>query len=134
VKELPFGVDVAACRANLQRRYERRYQARERRRHMVRKAVRAAARSVGPRFPAVRRLYLFGSAVHPGALRPASDVDVAVEGEIDAETFFALWRELEQETGLPIELVVLEAGLRFADRVREEGELIYEHNDPNAEG
>lgn len=131
MKEQPFGVDIAACRAYLQRQDEQRRQAREQRRRAVRVAVRAAARSVGARFPGVRRLYLFGSAVHPGALRAVSDVDVAVEGEIDAETFFALWRALEEETHLPIELVALESELRFADRVRKEGEVIYERSDQN---
>ncbi len=52
--------DIAACRAHLQARQERKYRAREQRRQLALKALRAAARSVLPRFPGVRRAYLFG--------------------------------------------------------------------------
>jgi predicted nucleotidyltransferase len=128
-------IDIAACRAHLRARQEREHQRREERRQAALKALRAAAHAVLPRFPGVRRAYLFGSVVRPGALRSASDIDVAVEGELNAQEYFALWREFERAApGWPIELVELERDLPFADLVRERGELIYGHPDSDTKG
>lgn len=126
--------DVAACRAHLRARQERQYLAREERRQTALEALRSAACSVLPRFPGVQRAYLFGSVLRPGALRSTSDIDLAVEGRLSAEEYFALWRELERAAvGWPIDLVEMDRDLRFAARVREQGELIYGGPDTNAE-
>ncbi len=126
------GVDLEACRAYLKARQQRAVQRQEALQQQVSQAVRAAAAAILPRFPNVRRAYLFGSVLH--GLRTTSDVDVAVEGELTAEEYFALWRELDRAVpGWLIDLVELERDLRFADRVRMEGELIYERSDPDAE-
>ena len=126
--------DIAACRAHLRARHEREHQAREQRRQAALEALRIAARSVLPRFPDVQRAFLFGSVLRPGGLRSTSDVDVAVEGKLDAKEYFALWRELEQAApGWLIDLVELGRDLRFAARVRERGELIYGHPDSDTE-
>jgi len=126
--------DVAACRAHLYARQEREHQAREQRRQAAIEALRAAAHFVLPHFPGVRRAFLFGSVLHPGGLRSTSDVDVAIEGKLEAQEYFALWRELEQAApGWLIDLVELGRDLRFAALVRERGELIYGHPDSNAE-
>ena len=127
-------IDVSACRAALQARQARQYAEREKRRQAARDSVRAAAASVFPRYPAVRRAYLFGSAVRPGALRMTSDVDIAIEGVLDAETYFAVWRALEMAAEeWNIEVIELGTDLRFASRVREQGELIYERPDSDIE-
>jgi len=127
--------DVAACRAHLQARQRQQFQVREQRRQAALHAVRAAARSVLPHFPRVQRAYLFGSALRPGAMCATSDVDVAVEGELNAEDYFALWRELERvAAGWLIDVVELNRNVHFAARVREQGELIYERSDSNLEG
>jgi predicted nucleotidyltransferase len=135
--------DVATCRAYLRARQEQQVQVREQRRQAALQAVRAAARSVLPRFPGVRRAYLFGSVLRPGAMRSASYVDLAVEGNLNAEDYFALWRELERATGgWPVDLVELDRELRFAAHVRERGELVYactersrsERSDSDVEG
>lgn len=126
-------VDLEACRASLAARQRRERERREALRRQVTQAVRAAAAAILPRFPRVRRAYLFGSILH--ALRVTSDVDIAVEGELSAEEFFALWRELER--AVPDQLVdLLELGrdLHFTDRVRARGEVIYERSDPDTEG
>jgi len=126
--------DVVACRAHLRARQERQYLAGEQRRQAAIKALRSAVRSVLPRFPGVWRAYLFGSVLRPGAWRSTSDIDLAVEGRLSAEKYFALWRELERAAGdWPIDLVELDRDLRFAARVRERGELIYGHPDSDAE-
>ncbi len=125
---------MAACRAYLQARWEQQNQAAEQRRQAVIQTVRAAAGRVLPRFSRVQRAYLFGSALRPAALRTTSDVDVAIEGALDAEEYFALWRELERAVpGWPIDLVELDDDLPFAARVREKGELIYERRHPDAQ-
>ena len=125
--------DIAACRAYLYARQEQQFRAREERRVAALKALRVAAHSVLPRFPGVRRAYLFGSVLRPGALHSTSDVDVAIEGELNAKEYFALWRELEQAApDWLIDLVDLSRDVRFADRVREQGELIYGYPDSDA--
>jgi predicted nucleotidyltransferase len=129
------GFDVAACRAHLEARQRRQFQAREDRRLTALRALRGAARAVLPRFPRVRRAYLFGSVLRPGALRSTSDVDVAFEGELNAEEYFALWRALERAApDWVIDLVDLSRDVRFADLIREHGELIYGRPDSNVEG
>lgn len=122
--------DVAACRVYLRARQKQEYRMREQRRQAVLQAIRTAAHSILPRFLHIRRAYLFGSVLRPGALRSTSDIDVAIEGRLDAEEYFALWRELEQAVrGWPIDLVELDRDLPFAARVRKQGEVIYERTD-----
>ncbi len=129
---VPF--DLAASRAYLKSRQEKEYQIRERRRQAALAAVRAAVQRVLPRFPAVQRAYVFGSVLRPGAMRATSDIDIALDGELDAETYFSLWRELETAAeGWQIEVIELEPDLYFAARVRERGELVYERADSNVE-
>jgi hypothetical protein len=57
-------------------------------------------------------------------------VDVAVEGKLSAEDYFALWRALEEESGQPVDLVELTEDLPFAHRIREQGEILYERGHP----
>ncbi|MBC7225959.1 MAG: nucleotidyltransferase domain-containing protein [Thermoflexales bacterium] len=123
--------EIAAARENLRRRREAEYRAREERRQQ---ALRDAALRVFPRFPAVRRAHLFGSVTRPGEMGRRSDVDVAVEGKLSAEDYFALWRALEEATGQPVDLVELTDDVPFARRVRESGEVVYERRTPDAEG
>jgi len=128
-------VDVAACRTYLQTRQRRRAQAREAMRQQVLQIVRTAAPPVLAAFPQIRRAYVFGSLVHPGAMfRNNSDIDVAVEGTLSAEDYFALWRALERAIpGWALEVVELGADIHFAERVRQTGELIHERSSSDAE-
>lgn len=129
-----FDFDPAVVRAYLTSRQERAYQAAEQRRQAALSAIRAVAYAVFPRFPGVRRAYVFGSALRPGAMRADSDIDIAVEGTLSAEAYFALWRALERAASdWTIDLVELDRDVRFADRVREEGMLIYERPDSDVE-
>ena len=131
-REMAF--DIIACRAHLRARLERQHRAREQRRQAALEALRAAACAVLPRFSAVRCAYLFGSVLRPGALRPTSDIDIAIEGGLDAQEYFALWRELERAApGWLIDLVELDQDLCFAALVRERGELIYGYPDSDVE-
>ncbi len=128
-------MDVKAVRAYLQERQRQRDQEREAFRQPIVQMVRAAARSVLPAFPQVRKAYLFGSTVRPGAMRRDSDVDVAIEGHLSPEDYFALWRELERAIpGRVVEVVELDRDLHFAERVRQTREVIYERPDSDTEG
>jgi predicted nucleotidyltransferase len=128
-------VDIAACRAYLQSRKRQRDQEREALRQQIVQVVRIAVPSVLAAFPQVRRAYVFGSMVRPGAtLRSDSDIDVAIEGTLSAETYFALWREIER--AIPewvVEVVELGRDLHFAERVHQTGEMIYERSDSGSE-
>lgn len=126
--------DIAAAREHLRQRREAAFQAREARRQAALKALRDAAPRVFPQFPTVYRAYLFGSVTRPGDMGRRSDVDVAVEGKLSAEDYFALWRALEEASGEPIDLVELTDDLPFASRVRESGEVIYERRNSDTEG
>ncbi|RME31217.1 MAG: nucleotidyltransferase domain-containing protein [Thermoflexia bacterium] len=126
--------EIAIAQENLRRRREAEYRAREAQRQKALQALRDAAPRVFPRFPAVRRAYLFGSVTDPGQIGPAPDVDVAVEGALSPEDYFALWRALEEESGETVGLVELTGDSPFASRVRESGEVIYERQNPDAEG
>lgn len=127
-------VNLAACRAHLQARQRQRERSQEiHRQHLV-QVAREAVGLVVPSFPQVCRVYLFGSILRGGVLRRDSDLDIAVEGTLSAEAYFTLWRELERAMpGQTVDLVELDRDLRFADRVRQRGEVIYERPDTNAE-
>jgi len=120
-------VDITACRAYLQARKRQRDQEREALRQQILQLVRTVVPSVLAAFPQVRRAYVFGSVVRPGAmLRKDSDIDVAIEGTLSAEDYFALWREIERAIpGWTVEVVELGRDLHFAERVRQTGEIIY---------
>ncbi len=129
-----FSVDIAACRESFAAREERKLAEREQRRQVALEAAGDALNTILPRYGKVRRAYLFGSVVRPGAFRLDSDVDIAVEG-IEAADYFALWRDLEEAMlDWPVDLREFVPGTHFADRVQMEGKLIYESKDFGAEG
>ncbi|NWG20760.1 MAG: nucleotidyltransferase domain-containing protein [Chloroflexi bacterium] len=126
--------DLAASRAYLVSRQERAYQVAEQLRQAALHAVYRAARLVLPRFPDVERAYVFGSVLRPGAMHAGSDIDIALEGRLSAEEYFALWQALESELSeWTVDLVELDQEVRFADRVRGQGALIYERSDSDVE-
>jgi predicted nucleotidyltransferase len=126
--------DLAACRVRLRAQQAYQYQTREQQRLAVLQSLRDAAQAVFSRFPHIQRAYLFGSVLRPGAWRVTSDIDIAVEGRLTAEDYFALWRAWERVVGYrSIDLLELGWDIHFADRVHDEGLLIYEHTDSDAE-
>jgi predicted nucleotidyltransferase len=129
-----FAFDLAASRAYLISRQQRAYQVAEQLRQAALHAVYRAARLVLPRFPGVERAYVFGSVLRSGAMHAGSDIDIALEGRLSAEEYFALWRALESEMSeWTVDLVELDRDVRFADCVREQGALIYERSDSDVE-
>lgn len=127
-------VDIAAARRNLQARAARESAAREDRRAAAGRAVTDAVAHVAGRFPAVKRIFLFGSVTRPNAFRADSDVDVGVEGA-NAADYFAIWRAIEEAApGWTIDVRDMDESPEFARRVRATGKLIYERVDQTAEG
>jgi len=128
-----FSVDIEACRAYLRAKEAKQEAKRRAEIAHIQAVVRDAARRIFPRFPTVRRAYLFGSALY--GLRRDSDVDIAVEGELSAEAYFSLWRELDR--AIPermVDLVELDRHPRLATHVYREGMLIYERENPATQG
>ena len=114
--------NIVACRVHLRTCLEQAHRERERERQAILRVLHTATHSILPHFPHIRRAYLFGSTLRPGALRRDSDVDIAIEGELSAEDYFALWRQLEYAVASrPVDLVELKGDLHFAVRVRETG-------------
>ena len=103
-----------------------------RRREIARHAAMEAARKrkslegLAPLFRKhhISRAFLFGS-IDDGSCRKDSDIDLYVEG-IAPETYWDLWRELEQNSGQTVDLYCDRDDPRLVQRAREKGELIYE--------
>jgi len=74
------------------------------------------------------RVYQWGSLLTPGLFREYSDIDIAVEGVRDAGVFFKILAEAEQLATFPVDIVQLETiEPEFANQIRAEGKLVYEH-------
>ncbi len=120
-------MDLRTARTLSPREYHRRRDAerlaaREDLRERTLRAARESIHHLAPRYPAVSKVYLFGSLLRPGRFHAASDIDVAVEcDDLATETPFA--RALEQTLERPIDLRPLEGAI--ADAVRDGGEKVY---------
>ena len=74
-----------------------------------------------------RRIYQWGSLVRPGAFKSYSDIDIAVEGVIDPERFFALLGQAQALTRFPLDIVQIDKiAPEYADDIRKNGRLAYE--------
>jgi len=69
------------------------------------------------------RLILFGSAAE--SPETARDLDLACDG-VEGWDLFRLGARLEEELGLPVDLVPLREGDRFCDYITQRGQVIYE--------
>ena len=120
--------EMAVHREAFWAREERTWAERERLRQEVLKEVQQAVCTVASRYPVLCRVYLFGSVIRPGAFRPDSDIDVAVDG-LDMGACFDLWRDLERAMpGWTLDVRALSDADSFSERVRQRGILVYERN------
>lgn len=95
-----------------------RYETRERERHETRQLL----REVLPRLLPGKRVFVFGSLTRPGRFTSESDIDLAIESEVEGMTIFQLISLLGEEMGRRVDVTLLDE-CRFRDKILREGEL-----------
>jgi len=74
-----------------------------------------------------RRIYQWGSLLDERHFNENSDIDLALEGLVDAAQFFAVVRDAETLTDMPLDIVELEkVDPLQAESIRRRGRLVYE--------
>ena len=74
----------------------------------------------------LRELILFGSYAR-GEAKPDSDIDVAVSGILDAQTFFRLCARAQDLSDFPVHIVQMETiGPSYAASIKKRGRLVHE--------
>lgn len=71
-------IQIETYRRTLWQRMQHRREEREMRRRQALLAIQEKAPAILAAYSSVRRAYLFGSVVHPGAFHLTSDIDIAV--------------------------------------------------------
>jgi len=75
------------------------------------------------------RIYQWGSLLNERHFSAISDIDIAVEGITDAQTYFNMIGEADEMTDFPLDIVQIEKiDPIFGDSIRKKGKLIYERN------
>ena len=114
--------DIEAARRYHHERAAERYRRREAERQQWFRRACDVVVVLAPQYPAVRRVFLFGSLVKPGRFRPDSDIDVAVLCD-DVAVESAFWQAVEQALGRTVDLRPLTGVL--AEVVTQEGVRVY---------
>jgi predicted nucleotidyltransferase len=74
-----------------------------------------------------RRLVQWGSVLQGDQFREYSDIDIAIEGITDPETFFEILDSAESMTRFPVDIVQLEhVEPAYRDLIMEKGRVVYE--------
>jgi predicted nucleotidyltransferase len=74
-----------------------------------------------------RRLVQWGSVLQGDQFREYSDIDIAIEGITDPETFFEILEAAESMTRFPVDIVQLEhVEPAYRELILEKGRLVYE--------
>lgn len=121
-------VDLTKARTNINDRYaNRKMRAMER--------FNAASLDAGVIVQAIlskykpQRIYQWGSLLHPERFNENSDIDLAVEGITDAETFFSLLGDAMKLTRFSLDIVQIEKiEVEFALSIRQSGKVVYERS------
>ena len=115
-------------RAFLERKARRQQEERERLHAEAAADARRIVELIAVRYrPA--RIVQWGSVLDGRRFQPYSDIDLAVEGVVDAQRFFALLADAEQETRFPVDIVQLERmEPEFREVILEKGQVVYERN------
>lgn len=75
-----------------------------------------------------KRIWQWGSVLHPEQFRRGSDIDFAVEGIPDAETWFRLLGDVMELTSFSLDIVELDKiAPEFSELIRMKGKVVYEH-------
>lgn len=77
----------------------------------------------------VRRIWQWGSLLHPERFGPQSDIDLAIEGIPDPETFFAILGLALDSCSFSPDIVDLDnIAPEFASIIRAKGKIVYERS------
>jgi len=75
------------------------------------------------------RIYQWGSLLNQNAFKDYSDIDIAVEGILSAETFFNLYKDIEPLTDFPLDIVQIEKiAPEFRNTIKRKGKIVYERD------
>ena len=117
--------DYAAARANLARRARRDTAANRRLWRQAERDAKAIVALIAERYRPTA-IFQWGSVLHPERFREYSDVDVAVAGIPDAESYFRMLGDAMVLTKFPLDLVDLDKiAPEHADTIRRHGRQVY---------
>jgi len=78
---------------------------------------------------APRRIWQWGSLLNPSSFDSTSDIDIAVEGVTDAETYYRLLGEALELASFPLDIVQMEKiEPEFRELIRLKGTVVYEQD------
>ena len=121
----PAAFDYAAARANLARRARRETAANRRLWRQAERDAKAIVAVIAERY-CPTAIFQWGSVLHPERFRDYSDIDVAVAGVPDAETYFKMLGDAMTLTKFPLDLVDLDKiAPEHADSIRRHGRQVY---------
>ena len=120
--------DIQKIKENLYKREESRRQARLKRFDAAADDFRAIVRMIIAKY-SPKKIVQWGSLLHPEQFDENSDIDIAVEGITDAETYFRMIGEAYEMTDFTLDIVQIEKiDPIFGDSIRKKGKLIYERS------
>jgi predicted nucleotidyltransferase len=74
-----------------------------------------------------KRIYQWGSLLDESKFREYSDIDIAIEGINDPETFFNIYADAEKLTSLPLDLLDIDkVATEFSQIIKSKGIIVYE--------
>jgi predicted nucleotidyltransferase len=119
-------VDVEAARCYHRKRDEERRAQREANRLQWLASARTLILRLAPDYPALQRVYLFGSITQLGRFRSDSDIDVVVEAT-DLESENAFWHALQRALDREVDVRPWDEAIISAVQIY--GEMVYERKD-----
>ena len=124
------GFDYAAAARRLQTREAMRVAELAKRLEQARQAAAAVIEMIVSQYEPVR-VWQWGSLVHGRGFSEVSDIDIAVEGVTEPQSFFAMFGDAEKLTALPLDLVQMEKiEPLHAESIRRKGRLVYDRSQP----
>ena len=74
------------------------------------------------------RIYQWGSLLRTDQFQESSDIDIAIEGICDSETFFALLGDAMKMTDFSLDILQIEKiEPEFVEIIKMKGKVVYEH-------
>ncbi len=119
-------MDIKAARDYYYQREAFRWEERELMRRQWLKRVRKFVGCYAPRYPAIRRVYLFGSLLQPGRFGANSDIDMVVDSD-SLESESAFWRILERNLQRNVDIRPMTEPI--IEILAHGGEQVYERED-----